>query len=53
MPDLWERFNMENERKPKGFGNFTELLRKIASVPKEIVSQRIAAKKATRKPRSK
>jgi len=42
-----------NTRAPKGIGNFTELLRKIAAVPKEIIEQRIAAKKATRKKRSK
>lgn len=54
MQDLWERLKMEdNARAPKGIGNFTNALRKIVSVPKEIVEQKIAAKKAARKPRSK
>jgi len=44
---------MENERAPKGIGNFTDLLKKIVAVPKEIVEQKIAAKKAARKPRKK
>jgi len=39
------------DRKPKGFGAFTDLLRRIAAVPKEIVEQRIAAKKEARKKR--
>lgn len=41
------------ERKPKGFGRFTELLRKIASVPKEQVDAKIAAQKAAKKNRRK
>lgn len=52
MLDLWERFNIM-ERKPKGFGKFADLLRKVASVPKEQVDAKIAADKAAKKKRRK
>jgi len=40
-------------RKPKGFGKFSELLRRLAAVPKEAVEQKIAQAKAARKLRLK
>ncbi len=40
-------------RKPKGFGKFTELLRKVASVPKERVNAKIAQAKAAKKAKHK
>jgi hypothetical protein len=52
MPDFWERLEIM-ERKTKGVGKFTDLLRKVVSVPKEIVEQRIADKKTARKLRCK
>lgn len=39
------------DRKPKGFGAFTDLLRTVASVPKEQVDAKIAEKKAAKKKR--
>jgi hypothetical protein len=44
---------MEENRRPKGIGKFTELLSRLVAVPKEAVEQRIAAKKAARKLRLK
>jgi hypothetical protein len=52
MPDFLERLKMTN-RKPKGFGNFNELLRKIVAVPKEVVDEKIAQNKSARKLRRK
>lgn len=52
MLGLWERLNFMS-RKPKGFGKFSELLRKVASVPKEHVDDKIAADKAAKKKRRK
>jgi len=51
MLDFWERLKPMEERKPKGFGRFEDVLRKVASVPKEVVEQKIADKKAARKKR--
>ena len=39
--------------KPKGWGKFNELARKLVTVPKEIVNAKIAKEKATRKKRKK
>lgn len=40
-------------RRPKGFGKFAELLRKVASVPKERVNAKIAQAKAAKKAKHK
>ena len=42
-----------SERKPKGWGRFDALMRKLAGVPKEDVNERIAAEQAERKARRK
>lgn len=44
---------MDEQRKPKGFGKFSELLRRVAAVPKEVVDAKIAANKAAKKLRRK
>jgi len=41
------------ERRPKGFGKFNELLRRVAAVPKEFVDAKIAQAKAAKKKRRK
>jgi len=38
---------------PKGIGKFTDLLRKLVTIPKGTVEQKIAEKKAIRKKRLK
>lgn len=52
MQDLWERLKIM-DRKPKGFGAFTDLLRRIVAVPKEVVNAKIAQAQAARKLRRK
>lgn len=37
------------DRKPKGFGAFAALLRRLAAVPKEAVDARIAQQQAARR----
>lgn len=39
----------DKERKPKGFGAFDALTRKLVRVPKEAVDRKIAADKKRRK----
>lgn len=51
MLALWERLDMS--RKPKGFGRFADLLRKVASVPKEIVDAKIEQQQTAKKKRRK
>jgi hypothetical protein len=50
--DLWERLKIV-DRKPKRFGKFNALLRRIAAVPKEVVEAKIAQAKAAKKLRRK
>ena len=37
------------ERKPRGFGKFSELMKKLVQVPKEQVDAQIAASKPKRR----
>jgi hypothetical protein len=55
MPVLWAKYKefFVMVRKPKGFGKFSKLLRRLAAVPKEVVEQKIAQAKAARKLRLK
>ena len=39
------------DKKPKGWGRFDDLMKKLVTVPKEQVDQRIAAEQAKRKAR--
>lgn len=48
--DSWEK-NKGVDMKPKGWGKFNELARKLVAVPKEIVNAKIANEKAERKKR--
>lgn len=44
---------MDENRRPKGIGKFTELLSRLVAVPKEAVNAKIAQAKAARKLRRK
>lgn len=44
---------MTEQRKPRGWGKFDALVRKLASVPKEAVDKTIAKKKSKRRKRKK
>jgi len=41
------------DKKPKGWGRFDDLMKKLVTVPKEQVSARIAEEQAKRKARKK
>ena len=52
MLDSWEK-SKGDDMKPKGWGKFNELARKLVAVPKEIVNAKIAKEQAERKKRRK
>jgi hypothetical protein len=52
MLDSWGK-NKGDVMKPKGWGKFNALARKLVAVPKEIVNAKINKDKAARKKRRK
>lgn len=52
MLDLWAK-NKGVFMKPKGWAKFDSLARKLVTIPKEIVNEKIDKEKAARKKRKK
>jgi hypothetical protein len=54
VPPNWNKESRTlADKKPKGWGRFDDLMKKLVPVPKEQVDQRIAEEQAKRKARRK